>query len=468
MKLAVSAALMIALLPLLSYGQSTLTFPRVIQTTEMSTTGFAIVNPGPDNASATFTLYGADGSQQAATTQTIPKGGQFAKLAGELFPAAAAAGWVQVSSPSPGLQGFWFAGDLVTFADGADAAVSSNEIVLPLISPFSQIHIANTGSSDVTVLLELLGPDGFDPDYALPLPQHILPKGAFRGDMAALFPNLTDYSWPSHMRISCKCTNGNLFAATVIARNYLAAPSWAVSNGVAASSTATKIYFPQLVDGPQGGANWKSMIGLTNLSTTTPNAIDATFVSNNGATVRSHQTLPPNGGLRIRAQDLFGFTGGIFQNGSVTVTSATGLPLTGYIAYADLINAGVAVVPPQQEAHTNLLFAHIADLPPWFTGIALLNTNSAPANIELFAINPNGSLIGSTTFTLPAGTSSARLLRDLVPQTQTRTSDGGFVFVRANAPIFGIELFFSRNLQVLANVAAGTVPPGITFVPPTR
>jgi hypothetical protein len=465
MRLALPTAVMIALLPLLSYGQSTLTFPRVIQATELSTTGFAIVNPGAD-ASATFTLYGQDGSQQATTTQTIPKGGQFAKLASELFPTSAAAGWVQVSSASPGLQGFWFAGDLVTFADGADAAVSSNEIVLPLISPFSQIHIANTGSTEVTLLLELLGTDGFD--LALPFPQRILPKGAFRGDMATIFPALDDYSLPSHMRISCKCTNGSVFAATVVARDYLAAPSWVVSNGVTASSTATKIYFPQLVEGVQGGSTWRSLIGLTNLSTTTPNDIVATFVSDTGAIVRTNrQTLPPNGGLRFFARDLFALTSG-FQNGSVTVTSATGLPLTGYIAYADLVNAGVAVVPPQQDARTNLLFAHIADLPPWFTGVALLNTNTAAANVELFAINPNGSLIGSTTFSLAPGTSSARLLRDLVPQTQTRTSDGGFVFVRTNVPIFGIELFFSRNLQVLANVAAGTVPPGITFVPPTR
>jgi hypothetical protein len=248
----------------------------------------------------------------------------------------------------------------------------------------------------------------------------------------------------------------------------LAAPSWAVSNGVPVASGATKIYFPQLVEGPQGAANWRSLVGLTNLSTTSPNEVEATFVSDSGTIVRtSRQTLEPNGGFRLFARDLFALTTG-FQNGSVTVTSRSGLPFTGYIAYADLVGAGVAVVPPQQEPRLNLLFAHIADLPPWLTGLALLNANSEAANIELFAMNPNGSLIGSATFALQPGTSSARLLRDLVPQTQTRTSDGGFVFIRANVPIFGIELFFSRNLQVLANVAAGTVPPGITFVPPSR
>jgi hypothetical protein len=107
-------------------------------------------------------------------------------------------------------------------------------------------------------------------------------------------------------------------------------------------------------------------------------------------------------------------------------------------------------------------------LTPWLTGIALLNTNSEAATVEVFAMNPTGSLIGSTTFTLAGGTNSARLLRDLIPQTQTRPSDGGFLYVRSSLPIHGIELFFSRNLQVLANVPAGRVAPGITFEPPPR
>jgi hypothetical protein len=171
--------------------------------------------------------------------------------------------------------------------------------------------------------------------------------------------------------------------------------------------------------------------------------------------------------LRARALDLFGLATD-FQDGWVRVTSNSGLPLTGYIAYADSLGSGVAVVPPQQDADQQLLFAHIADLTPWLTGIALLNTSTELANIEIFAMTPAGTLIGSTRLTLAPGTNIPRLLRDLVPQTQTRASDGGFLFVRSNVPIYGIELFFSRNLQVLANVAAGRLGPGITYNPPSQ
>jgi hypothetical protein len=50
-------------------------------------------------------------------------------------------------------------------------------------------------------------------------------------------------------------------------------------------------------------------------------------------------------------------------------------------------------------------------------------------------------------------------LRELVPQTQTRSSDGGFVIVRSSVPLYGIELFFSRDLRVIANVPGGAAPP---------
>jgi hypothetical protein len=266
------------------------------------------------------------------------------------------------------------------------------------------------------------------------------------------------------MRISCPCVNSSPIAATVIVRNLqFVTPSWGVSNGVPTASTATTIFFPYLVEGPQPNANWRSLVGLTNLSTTSSNDVVLTLFSDSGAILyTSLQTLPPKGGLRLTARELFALTSG-FQSGWVNATSTSGLPITGYIAYADVIGSGMAVVPPQQDAQSGLLFAHIADLPPWLTGIALLNTNTAPASVALYAMSPAGALIGSANFSLAPGANSARLLRELIPQTQTRAADGGFLFVQASVPIFGIELFFSRNLQILANVPAGN---GSAFVPP--
>jgi len=118
------------------------------------------------------------------------------------------------------------------------------------------------------------------------------------------------------------------------------------------------------------------------------------------------------------------------------------------------------------------MFGHIADLSPWWTGLALLNASTQDTVVEVFAINPGGSLIGgpgnvaTARFPLAASTRIAKLLQDIIPQTQTRTADGGFVFVRSinNVPIYGMQLFFRRDLNVISNIA-GEIP-AVPFAPP--
>src|SRR5262249_20575610 len=153
---------------------------------EFRTTGIAIVNPGSTHALVTFTLYGTDGRVLGTKAETILSGGQLAKLGSDLFPDATSMGWIQAVSATTGLQGFWLGGDLTTFGDGAEAASSAADLVLPLINPLSEIHIANTGSAEVTVLLTLLGVEGFD--AALSFPKTIPAKGVFKGDLPTLFP----------------------------------------------------------------------------------------------------------------------------------------------------------------------------------------------------------------------------------------------------------------------------------------
>jgi hypothetical protein len=78
-----------------------------------------------------------------------------------------------------------------------------------------------------------------------------------------------------------------------------------------------------------------------------------------------------------------------------------------------------------------------------------------------------GALVGSATFALPAGSRVSRLLSDLVPAS---TADDGFVFVRTTNGI-GInatQVFFSRDLRVISNVAPLNVDPAAGFQPPAQ
>ena len=462
MKAVLLALASIIFLPLSAQPQSVLNFPHVLDPADFATTGFAVVNSSASDATATFSLFGADGSALSTSQQPVRKGGQIAKLGSQLF-GASASGWVQVTSATTGIQGFWFAGDLVTFGDGAEPATSASELVLPVIAPSSEIHIANTGTVPETIVMDLLSGDGLDVDERFV--QQIPPRGFFKANTAAIFPK-ADLTQATHMRLKCGCA-GNPFAALVVTRNFIAAPSSVVLNAVPVSTSTSVITFPHLVDGAQGNANWKSVVSVTNLSAT-PNDVTIVFTADNGTTQTVQRTIQPNGTIREMAGDMFGFTTG-FQSGWVRVSSAS-LPITGFLAYAETVGAGVTAVSAQVDAQPNLLFAQIADLPPWWTGLALLNPGQKPASVEIFAMNPDGSLIGnaSARFSLAAGSKVAKLLSEWVPATQNRSSDGGFIFVRSDLPLFGIELFFSRSTQILANVPAAKIPPGSYVPPPSR
>src|SRR5215471_5489558 len=150
MKTIVLVSTILFLVPLALEAQSTLNFPHVLEAADFATAGFALVNPGLMDATVTFTLFGTDGSTLSTSSQPIKAASQIAKLAKQLFPGTAS-GWVQVTSTTSGLQGFWFGGDLVSFADGSEPAPSATELVLPMIAPSSDIHVANTGNAPVTL-----------------------------------------------------------------------------------------------------------------------------------------------------------------------------------------------------------------------------------------------------------------------------------------------------------------------------
>jgi hypothetical protein len=101
------------------------------------------------------------------------------------------------------------------------------------------------------------------------------------------------------------------------------------------------------------------------------------------------------------------------------------------------------------------------------TGLALLNATDVNATVDIFVMNPSGTLMGAAPGTTINGrTRISRLLSEIVPESLGKES--GFIFVRStnNVPLYGIELFFTQSLSVMSNVAAGTVVPGITFAPP--
>jgi len=443
-------------------GQSTLIFPQALPPSSFATTGFAIVNPGSSAASITFTLNGANG-QQLSSAQTIPPGGQIAKLASELFPTALSAGWVQATSTASGLQGMWVGGDFATYTDGGEAAPVATDLIFPLITPTSTVSIANPGDNSINALFRLYGGDGLElgiPAFAL-LPS----KGFYTVLVSKLFPT-ANLSLATHVRVT-----GGPVSGTMVARDFLAAPSSCAVNAVSAASTATELLFPHAIDGLLGSSVYTSVLGITNLASF-DQVVTITFTLKSGvAPLVVQQTLAANGALRRDIHELFGLPSG-FQEGWIQVRGS--LPLAGVLTYAESSQGAVTAVAGQSIGSKNFFFGHIADIGPWITGVGLLNSSDTTANVEVFAMNPAGTLIGgaadtvTAAFALPPRTKIARLLRELIPQTHDRTSDGGFIFVRSDVGLQGMALFFDSRVSILANIPAAPLPAGITYTPPQR
>ncbi|PYS36335.1 MAG: hypothetical protein DMG14_24770, partial [Acidobacteria bacterium] len=116
-------------------------------------------------AAVSFSLYDANGVRVGLSNQTIPAGGQLARLGSELFPRVTVPGWVQTTSSVSGLPAFWLAGDFDNYGDGAEAAAFAGDQVFPLTDGLTdpadtEISIANINPGSVFATMRLFSRTG--------------------------------------------------------------------------------------------------------------------------------------------------------------------------------------------------------------------------------------------------------------------------------------------------------------------
>lgn len=446
-----------------AHAQSSLNFSRNLTLSELGTTGFAALNPTAAAASATFTLFSPSGFVVATSMQTIPAGGQLARLASELFPQATAGGWVQMTSDTSGLSGFWLAGDFRAVGDGAESSVPSADLVFPLITEQTAIHLVNPQPAPMAITFRLFGADGAE--LAPAVVQPLAARGALQINVAAAFPPSL-LTQAAHVRASCTMP----FSGSAVIQNFPAGPSIAVMNGIDARSTSTEIFLPHVVSGPLGASAYATTFGVTNLSGASQ-TVTASLYTEFGQVSSVQRTLPELGSLREDLLSFFGLPSG-FTNGWIRISGSA--PLTAYAVLAETSAGGVSVVPAQTRASPEMFFSHIADLSPWWTGIAVVNPSNLATDVEVFAMNPNGTLIGgaenvaTAIVRLNPGQKRALLLSELIPATQNRSSDGGFIFLRSTtgAAVTGLELFFTRSGTILSHINGSSLPVGLRYFPP--
>jgi hypothetical protein len=456
---------------------SVLNFPKLFSPDELPHSGFAIVNAGPNAASITFTLYSPDGTVVSTHTENLGSGTQLARTGDQLFSTFGSGGWIQITSSSSGLQGFWVNYDsALTYLDGAAAAVPAINVTVPLVAGNTEVNIANPNSTAAVVSIELIGSNG--KPLVATVTETIPANGVFHADAFALFNVNPVPTQTCYVRVlsggsesfGFGAANASALAVTAVVKNVLVPREDAVINGVDESSTATQFNVPHAISGHVQGAHYTTLFGLTNLSDA-PQTVNITFFTASGAFPIA-LALPGRGTVSDTAEHLFNLPPNVFENGWIQAKGTA--PLTGFVAYAELVGGAFTVVPAKPSGTTDLLFAHIANMPPWATGIALLNPGTTTATVRIWAMTPSGALIGGPTtdpatavFTLAPGTKTALGLSEMIRETAIKSAtpptDGGFVYIQSTVPIYGIELFYNDDFTIVSNVAAGELESGTSF-----
>src|SRR5262245_43894671 len=118
-----------------AFAQSTLNFAKAT-VGDRFTAGFAVINPTSNYADVQFTYYGLDGNPCSSGLvnpvryRVAPKG-QISMRANDLFPGSRGDGWVQVTSATSGLVGYYMSGDFVSTLQGSESASPLSAQIVP-------------------------------------------------------------------------------------------------------------------------------------------------------------------------------------------------------------------------------------------------------------------------------------------------------------------------------------------------
>lgn len=432
-------------------GSVQLAFPVRAQS-DATYTGIALTNPLDVSVKVTLTPYDTTGAAiRDPKTLTIPPKGQMAALPtdatlfGPSFNASTAGTIVAVGS-TPVLPGFYILGDLNgSRLDGATANVTTlQNWVWPVIfrqapAPFTILELFNPSSSVASATLTLLDSNG---TLIATASQTVAALGTMAQSVQQLFPlaNLSAFSGGyvrgvSNVPLVAMETFGNSFDSNVLP-------------GQVGQSLET-FYWPHFASG--GG--YTTELTLVNLDTNTTANFTVTLIDSNGIpTGQAPISIPPLAQTIRSIASLFpALPASQLTSGYVKVNL---IPthigpfiftpsVAGSLRFSAADGSGSAALPMVTSASSDFVYSHIAETSSYYTGIAILNTNSTPASISVEVLGVDGTSVGTSSFTLQPGQKIAKLLHELVPAVVGQS--GGYVHIESDQPVSSFSLFGSYN-----------------------
>jgi uncharacterized protein (TIGR03437 family) len=386
----------------------------------------ALLNTGTVPVNTSLTARGFDGSALAPnpTTGPILPGQQIARSFDSLGVGNGNAGWVQAYADA-GTAGFALLSDPSGF-EGLALTGSSNSLVLSGMQlasgQFTELDVANSTPFQNSVTLEL-----HDLTGALRGKSKVMlgPKGSFSSTLEAEFTNVAS---PLQGYVIVRGTERLTASALIRSTTALAAINGQpLSRG---SSGPTTLYAPHFL----AGGGFSSRLEIAN-----PTALDAhvqiqankddgtLFAKAISVTIKAGAAYSGDVGTLLGLNPKTGMTG------SFTISSDVS-GLVGDVALSDAApspfhSSAIALAPPLATAVIPYVY-NTSDSP---TTLYVLNTGTAKATVQVGVLAANGTTVGQTTLSIPAGGRSAQTLSTLVAASAGQT--GGAIQITSNQPV---------------------------------
>ncbi len=410
-------------------------------------------------------------------TASVASGGQYLNVAWQVFDPNLVIQssktptycWVQVTSTTTGLAGFYIEfDDSVTFQSGGDLGTFGTDLYLPAIdnsgTTVSEISLVNADTSTnggvANVTVDFLKADGTSVSggsKSLTLAQ----AAALQGPLASV----SAFSGVAFDQVAALRVRSDRPVLTYgIVKPQAGGKTPIALPGQDVTTPSQTLYFAQLADGQiSGGAAWSTRIGISNLNFAADTLVNITAYKPDGSiyvdptiTNPASVTIPKGGFFSKSFTELFPFTDTSYKDGWLKV-DASSPAINGFVEYGSGNNR--ALVIAQLNPFQLSMFSHQAQAAScptcnsYFTGLAILNSSTLAANVEVFSLDKDGNTIGRKQTVLKPGQRTSQLLFQLVSESDQK--NGGSVFVRSDRPVFTTELFAVNdkgNVNALANV----------------
>jgi hypothetical protein len=215
-----------------------------------------------------------------------------------------------------------------------------------------------------------------------------------------------------------------------------------------------RIYSPQFAILPQ----YITMLNVINANPDNDAVVAITLHAPDGTILVDPASwiLAPNAQIKGNLLDLFHQDPKLVnQTGWIEVAS-TQDRIVGTVSFTDPDNAFLATFELSGTPMSNFLFPLVSEDSDYGTGVAMLNSGDATANVRLELWGPSGTLDGFTSIVLPPHTQRAQPVSDLFPGMQPHRY--GNVRVWSDQPLHSFAILYSRDLHFISAVKAAAYP----------